>query len=97
MNTCGMVLLIVYLMVVIGVFIMSALCFSDVRKFRDEKLKEARFKPYPMAERVASWVRLIISAVLPLWNLLILYVYISRTERILEKAKQNLMNRIIEE
>lgn len=92
------VLLVIYLMVVVGVFIMNALCVSDVRKFRDEKLKEGvRFKPCPMVEKIASWARLIISAVLPLWNLFILSAYIWQTERVLNKAKQGLMDRVIKE
>lgn len=98
MNVCGMVLLAIYLMVVVGVFIMNALCVSDVRKFRDEKLKEGiRFNPCSAVEKVASWIRLIISAVLPLWNLLILYAYIWQTERVLDKSKQGLTNRAIKE
>lgn len=92
------ILLVIYLMVVAGVFIMNALCVSDVRKFRDEKLKEGvRFKSSPMAEKVASWIRLVIFAVLPLWNLLILYTYIWQAETVLDKAKQRLMNRTIKE
>ena len=96
MITCGMVLLAIYLTVVIGVFTMNALCVSELRKFRNEKLKEGiHFKPYSRAEKVASWARMIISAVLPLWNLLILYSYIWQTERILDKAKRDLMEQAI--
>ena len=92
------VLLVVYLMVVVGVFFMNALYSSDLKKFRDEKLKEGvRFKPCPRVEKVASWVRLTIFAVLPLWNLLILSTYIRQAERILDKAKQELMKRAIKE
>ncbi len=98
MITWKMVLLAIYLTVVIGIFIMNALYVSDMKKFRDEKLKEGvRFKPYPRIEKVASWARLIISAILPLWNLLILYAYIWQAERVLENAKQDLMERAIEE
>ena len=92
------VLLVVYLTVVVGVFIMNTLYSSDLKKFRDEKLKEGvRFKPCPRVEKVASWVRLAISAALPLWNLLILSTYIWQAERVLDKAKQELMKRAIEE
>ena len=98
MITWKMVLLAIYLTAVIGIFIMNALYVSDLKKFRDEKLKEGVFfKPCPKVERVASWVRLIISAVLPLWNLLVLYVFIGQSERVLDKAKQDLMERAIEE
>lgn len=98
MITWKMILFAIYLMVTIGIFIMNALYVSDLRKFRDEKLKEGvRFKPCPRVEKVASWVRLIISATLPLWNLLVLYTYIWQAERVLENAKQDLMERAIEE
>ena len=98
MITWKMVLLAIYLMVIIGIFIMNALCCFEAKKFRDEKLKEGvRFKPTPRVEKVAAWFRLIISAVLPLWNLLILYTYIWQTERILDSTKQDLLERAIEE
>lgn len=98
MITWKMVLLAIYLTVAIGIFIMNALYVSDLRKFRDEKLKEGvRFKALPRVEKIAAWVRLIISAVLPLWNLLILYTYIWQSERVLENAKQDLLDRAIEE
>lgn len=98
MITWKMVLLAIYLMVAIGIFIMNALYVSDLKKFRDEKLKEGvRFKALPRVEKIAAWVRLIISAVLPLWNLLILYTYIWQSERVLENAEQDLMERAIEE
>lgn len=98
MITCGMVLFAIYLTVVIGIFIMNALYGSDLKKFRDEKLKEGVcFKSLPRVERVAAWTRLIISAILPLWNLLVLYVFIWQSERVLENAKQDLMERAIEE
>ena len=98
MITWKMVLLAIYLTVAIGIFIMNALYVSDLRKFRDEKLKEGvRFKALPRVEKIAAWVRLIISAVLPLWNLLILYTYIWQSERVLENAKQDLLERAIEE
>lgn len=98
MITWKMVLLAIYLMVAIGIFIMNALYVSDLKKFRDEKLKEGvRFKALPRVEKIAAWVRLIISAVLPLWNLLIFYTYIWQAERVLENAKQDLMERAIEE
>ena len=98
MITWKMVLLAIYLATVIGIFIMNALYGSDLKKFRDEQLKEGvRFKPCPRVERVAAWVRLIISAVLPLWNLLVLYVFIWQSERVLNNAKEDLMERAIEE
>ena len=98
MITWKMVLLAIYLMVAIGIFIMNALYVSDLRKFRDEKLKEGvRFKALPRVEKIAAWARLIISAALPLWNLLILYTYIWQSERVLENAEQDLMERAIEE
>lgn len=98
MITWKMVLLAIYLMVAIGIFIMNALYVSDLKKFRDEKLKEGvRFKPLPRVEKIAAWTRLIISAILPLWNLLILYVFIWQSERVLDNAKQDLMERAIEE
>lgn len=98
MITWKMVLLAIYLTAVIGIFIMNALYGSDLKKFRDEQLKEGvRFKPCPRVERVAAWVRLIISAVLPLWNLLVLYVFIWQSERVLNNAKEDLMERAIEE
>lgn len=98
MITWKMVLLAIYLTVTIGIFIMNALYVSDLRKFRDEKLKEGvRFKSLPRVEKIAAWVRLIISAVLPLWNLLVLYVFIWQSERVLDNAKQDLMKRAIEE
>ena len=98
MITWKMVLLAIYLTVVIGIFIMNALYVSDMKKFRDEKLKEGvRFKSLPRVEKIAAWVRLIISAVLPLWNLLVLYVFIWQSERVLDNAKQDLMKRAIEE
>lgn len=98
MITWKMVLLAIYLTVTIGIFIMNALYVSDLRKFRDEKLKEGvRFKSLPRVEKIAAWVRLIISAVLPLWNLLVLYVFIWQSERVLEDAKQDMMERAIEE
>ena len=98
MITWKMVLLAIYLMVAIGIFIMNALYVSDLRKFRDEKLKEGvRFKPCSRVEKVASWARLIISATLPLWNLLVFYTYIWQAERVLDNAKQDLMERAIEE
>lgn len=98
MITCGTVLLAIYLMVAIGIFIMNALYVSDLRKFRDEKLKEGvRFEALPRVEKIAAWARLIISAALPLWNLLVLYVFIWQSERVLENAKQDLMERAIEE
>lgn len=98
MITWKMVLLAIYLTTVIGIFIMNALYGSDLKKFRDEQLKEGvRFKPRPRVERVAAWARLIVSAVLPLWNLLVLYVFIWQSERVLENAKQDLMERAIEE
>ena len=98
MITWKMVLLAIYLMVAIGIFIMNALYVSDLKKFRDEKLKEGvRFEPRPRVERIAAWVRLIISAVLPLWNLLVLYVFLWQSERVLDDAKQDLMERAIEE
>ena len=98
MITWKMVLLAIYLTAVIGIFIMNALYVSDLKKFRDEKIKEGvRFKPCPKVERIAAWIRLIISAVLPLWNLLVLYVFIWQSERVLENAKQDLMERAIEE
>lgn len=98
MITCGTVLLAIYLMVAAGIFIMNALYVSDLKKFRDEKLKEGvRFKPCPRVEKVASWVRLIISAVLPLWNVLVLYTYIWQAERVLANAKQDLLERAFEE
>ena len=98
MITWKMVLLAIYLTVVISIFIMNALYGSDLKKFCDEKLKEGvRFKPYPRVERVAAWTRLIISAILPLWNLLVLYVFIWQSERVLDNAKQNLLERAIEE
>lgn len=98
MITCGTVLLAIYLMVAAGIFIMNALYVSDLKKFRDEKLKEGvRFKPCPRVEKVASWVRLIISAVLPLWNVFVLYTYIWQAERVLANAKQDLLERAFEE
>ena len=98
MITWKMVLLAIYLTVVIGIFIMNALYVSDMKKFRDEKLKEGvRFKALPRVEKIAAWVRLIVSAVLPLWNLLVLYVFVWQSERVLENAKQDLMERAIEE
>ena len=98
MITCGMVLFAIYLTVAIGIFIMNALYVSDLKKFRDEKLKEGvRFKPCPRVEKIASWIRLVISAVLPLWNLLIFYAYVWQAERILEDAKRDLMKRAIKE
>lgn len=96
--TCRMVLLAIYLTAVIGIFIMNALYGSDLKKFRDEKLKEGvRFKPCPRVEKIAAWIRLVISAVLPLWNLFVLYVFIWQSERVLEDAKRDLMKRAIEE
>lgn len=98
MITWKMVLFAIYLMVAIGIFIMNALYVSDLKKFRDEKLKEGvHFKPCPRVEKVAAWARLIISAVLPLWNLLVLYTYIWQAERVLDNAKQDLLERAIEE
>ena len=98
MITWKMVLLAIYLMVTIGIFIMNALYVSDLKKLRDEKLKEGvRFKPCPRVEKVAAWARLIISAVLPLWNLLVLYTYIWQSERVLDNAKQDLLEGAIEE
>ena len=98
MITWKMVLLALYLTTVVGIFIMNALYVSDLKKFRDEKIKEGvRFKPCPKVEKVASWLRLIISAALPLWNLLVLYTFIWQAERVLENAKQDLMERAIEE
>lgn len=98
MITCGTVLLAIYLMVAVGIFTMNALYVSDLKKFRDEKLKEGvRFKPCPRVEKVASWARLIISAVLPLWNVLVLYTYIWQAERVLDNAKEDLMERAFEE
>ena len=98
MITWKMVLLALYLMVVVGIFIMNALCCSEVKKFRNEKLKEGvRFIPTSKVEKIAAWTRLIISAILPLWNLIILYTYICQTERILETSKRGLMERAIKE
>lgn len=98
MITWKMVLFVIYLMVVVGIFVMNALYVSDLKKFRDEKLKEGvRFKALPRVEKIAAWVRLIVSAVLPLWNLLVLYVFVWQSERVLENAKQDLMERAIEE
>lgn len=98
MITWRMVLLAIYLMVVIGIFIMNSLCASDLRRFRDKKKKEGvRFKSLPRAEKAAAWIRLITSAVLPIWNLFILYAYIWQTERIMESAKQDLMKRAFKE
>ena len=98
MITWKMVLFAIYLTVIIGIFIMNALYVSDLRKFRDEKLKEGvRFTALPKVEKIAAWVRLIISAVLPLWNLLVLYVFLWQSERVLDDAKQDLMERAIEE
>ena len=98
MITWKMVLLAIYLTAVIGIFIMNALYGSDLKKFRDEKLKEGvRFKSCPRVEKVAAWTRLITSAILPLWNLLVLYVFIWQAERVLENAKQDMMERAIEE
>ena len=98
MITWKMVLLAIYLTAIIGVFIMDALYNSDLKKFRNEKLKEGvRFKPRLRVEKIAAWIRLIISAVLPIWNLLILYAFIWQSERVLENAKQDLMERTIEE
>lgn len=97
MITWKMVLLAIYLTAVIGIFIMNALYVSDLKKFRDEKIKEGvRFKPCPKVERIAAWIRLIISAVLPLWNLLVLYVFIWQSERVLNDAKRDVMKRAIE-
>lgn len=98
MITWKMVLLAIYLTAVVGIFIMNALYVSDLKKFRDEKIKEGvRFKPCPKVEKIASWLRLIISAILPLWNLLILYAFIWQAEIVFENAKQDLMERAIEE
>lgn len=98
MITWKMVLLAIYLMVIICIFIMNALCCSEVKKFRDEKIREGvRFKPTTRVEKIAAWSRLIISAVLPLWNLVILYTFICQTERILETSKRGLMEKTIKE
>lgn len=98
MITWKMVLLAIYLTAVVGIFIMNALYVSDLKKFRDEKIKEGvRFRPCPKVEKIASWLRLIISAVLPLWNLLLLYAFIWQAERVFENAKQDMMEGAIEE
>lgn len=98
MITWKMVLLAIYLTAVIGIFIMNALYGSDLKKFRDEKLKEGvRFKPCPRVEKIAAWIRLITFAVLPIWNLFILYAYIWQSERVLGNAKQDMMKRTIKE
>ena len=98
MIICEMVLFAIYLMVVVGVFGMYALYVSDLKKFGKEMLKEGvRFKPCPRAEKVAAWARLIISTLLPLWNLYILYVFIWRAEEIMENSQRDLIKRAIKE
>lgn len=56
MITWKMVLLAIYLTAVVGIFIMNALYVSDLKKFRDEKIKEGEYASSP----VRKWKRLLL-------------------------------------
>lgn len=88
-------LLALYILSGLGVIMMSLMLRYDLKHY--VKSKGIKFEPYSLSEKVAAMIRYWINICCPIWNLIMFLVMTFRTEEILDKAIDELLDRQISE
>lgn len=84
-------LLALYILSGLGVIVMNLIMRHDLKHY--VKSKEIKFEPYSLSEKVAAMIRLWISICCPIWNLIMFLIMTFRTEEIMDKAIDELLDR----
>ena len=82
-----------YILSALGVIVMNFSLCHDLRRIL--KKEGFKFEPYSFSEKVASRIKLGISILLPVWNLLIFLTMVWKAEECLDRAIDELMDRRI--
>ena len=88
-------LLALYILSGLGVIMMNLILRYDLKHYI--KSKGIKFEPYSLSEKVAAMIRYWISVCCPIWNLIMFLVMTFRTEEIMDKAIDELLDRQISE
>ena len=88
-------LLALYILSGLGVIVMNLTLRHDLKRYvKNEGIK---FEPYSLSEKVAAMVRYLISICCPIWNFIMFLCMTFRTEEIMNKAIDELLDRQISE
>ena len=88
-------LLALYILSGLGVIMMNLILRYDLKHYI--KSNGIKFEPYSLSEKVAAMIRYWISVWCPIWNLIMFLVMTFRTEEIMDKAIDELLDRQISE
>lgn len=88
-------LLALYILSGLGVIVMNLIMRYDLKRY--VKSKGIKFEPYSLSEKAAAMTRLWISICCPIWNLFMFLIMTFRTEEIIDKAIDELLDRQISE
>jgi hypothetical protein len=88
-------LLALYILSGLGVIVVNLTMRHDLKRY--VKDKGIKFEPYPLSEKVASKIRYWISIFCPVWNFIVFLYMTFRTEEVMDKAIDELLDRQISE
>jgi uncharacterized membrane protein YcgQ (UPF0703/DUF1980 family) len=86
-------LLALYILAGLGVIVMNLTLRHDLKRYI--KKEGIKYEPYSLSEKVASKIRYWISIFCPVWNFIMFLVMAFRTEEIMDKAIDELLDRRI--
>lgn len=86
-------LLALYILAGLGVIVMNLTLRHDLKRY--VKKEGIKFEPYSLSEKVAAKVRYLISIFCPIWNFIIFLFMVFRTEEIMNRAIDELLDRQI--
>ena len=86
-------LLALYILAGLGVIVMNLTLEHDLKRY--VKKEGIKFEPYPLSERVAGKIKYVIGIFCPIWNFIIFLVMVFCSEKILNDAIDEIIDRQI--
>lgn len=86
-------LLVLYVLSGLGVIVMNLTLRYDLKRYI--KKEGIKYEPYPLSEKVAAGIHYWISIFCPIWNFIMFLFMIFRTEEIMDKSIDKLLDRRI--
>lgn len=88
-------MLALYILSGLGVIVMNLTLRHDLKRYI--KKEGIKYEPYSLSEKVAAKIRYWISIFCPIWNFIMFLCMAFRTEEIMDKAIDELLDRQISE
>lgn len=88
-------LLALYILSGLGVIVINLTMRHDLKRYI--KKEGIKYEPYSLSEKVAAKIRYLISIFCPIWNFIMFLTMTFRTEEIMDKAIDELLDRQIPE